>query len=78
MLDVKMLVQVEAVKAVTDYPEYKAFCAARSALIRDYIAWLRTDPCETFCTIELMGTQSAIRQTHDLITGRVTLGECTL
>lgn len=52
---------------------YEAFCAARAGLLVALLCWLKTEPAEAICTRELMATQSAIRQMHDAVTGRITL-----
>lgn len=69
MVDEVMLAQGAG---VNDIP-YEAFCAARSALLDTFMDWLKTEPDEATCTHELMATQSAVRQMHDVMTGRTTL-----
>ena len=53
---------------------YLAMCAARAAFLAAWRTWLRAQPFEHVATDELMTTQGAVRDLHDLETGRVILG----
>jgi hypothetical protein len=61
--------------AVNRFPEYAAFMDTRRSFLDSYRAWLLTDPVEKLSSIELLSTQEAIRQIHDLLTGRVCIGD---
>ena len=55
---------------------YLVMCADRRAFLASWRTWLRGQPLEHVATEELMTTQAAVRDLHDLETGRPVLGEC--